>query len=83
MPDSETVSTASANPFVLKGLAAIALATLGVEVKTLLTLFWMVALVNAPVFTPASLESGQPSPSESRSKRFGIPSKSVSISLHE
>ena len=28
--------------------------------------------------TPASTASGQPSPSESRSKRFGIPSPSVS-----
>ena len=44
--------------------------------------FGYVKVLVAVVELPASMASVQPSPSESKSKRFGIPSLSVSISPH-
>jgi hypothetical protein len=56
-------------------------ATPEVEVETSPLLpFLIVPLFSVPI-TPVSKASGQPSPSESKSKRFGIPSLSVSISV--
>ena len=42
--------------------------------------FLIIPLFSVPI-TPASFASGQPSPSESKSNRLGIPSLSVSISV--
>ena len=56
-----------------------ALAMVVVEVTTPPVPFFTEPEVRVP-FTPDSFASGQPSPSESKSKRFGIPSPSVSIS---
>ena len=82
VPASTAVSTASAKPFAPYGPNAIALATPVVEytpVPAFNVVLIIVPLVKTP-FTPDSFASGHPSPSESKSKRLGIPSPSVSNS---
>ena len=80
-PDSTGFSKLFAKPFAPKGPLTRAFATFGVvavvvvEPETRLT---TLPAFNVPAI-PASSASGQPSPSESRSKLFGMPSPSISF----
>ena len=78
-PLSAVVSKLFANPLVPYKPAAIALGNVFVEVTFPFTPFLTEPEFKVPV-TPASTASVQPSPSESKSNLFGIPSLSVSRS---
>ena len=78
-PLSVAVSKLFANPLAPYMPAAIALGVVVVEVTAPLAPFFTAPEFKVPL-TPASMASVQPSPSESKSSLFGIPSLSVSRS---